>query len=214
VLPRPGLRNHPRSAISYLTWRFWKFVTDFGDTAVTLPLAVLMLCFLFATRQPRPAVGWALAIVGCAAATATLKIVLAACGYPLGGPGQASPSGHTAMSIAVYGGYAAVLGANLARPARELTLAGAAILLIGISLSRVMIRAHSPLEVWIGLGVGAAALGAIIMIVVRYQRGALPIRWLVLPALAVALLFHGDSLSAEQAIDWLVEILRPWCSWL
>src|SRR5438067_2196816 len=93
----------------------WNFVTDFGDTAVTVPLAALMGCFLLAARQPRLAAGWALAIVGCAGAIGGLKLVLAACGYSLGVPGQASPSGHTAMSVAVYGGYAAVIGASLAR---------------------------------------------------------------------------------------------------
>src|SRR5207237_1273061 len=136
----------------------WSFVTDFGDTAVTVPLAVLMGCFLLAARQPRLAVGWALTIIGCAGAVGGLKLVLAACGYALGGPHQASPSGHTAMSVAVYGGYAAVTAANLARPARELVVAGTAMLVIGIALSRVIAGGHSPIEVWIGLAVGVAAL--------------------------------------------------------
>ena len=192
----------------------WTFVTDFGDTAVTVPLAALMGCFLVAARQQRLAVGWALAIVGCAGAIGGLKLVLAACGYSLGVPGQASPSGHTAMSVAVYGGYAAVIGANLARPARALLIAGAAMLIITIAVSRVTLGAHSPLEVWIGLAVGVTALGAIIAIVARLRRGKLPIRWLVLPALAVALWFHGNRWPAESAIEWLVDILRPWCSWL
>ena len=189
----------------------WTFVTDFGDTAVTVPLAALMGCFLVAARQQRLAVGWALAIVGCAGAIGGLKLVLAACGYSLGVPGQASPSGHTAMSVAVYGGYAAATAANLARPARELVVAGAAMLVIGIALSRVIVSGHSPLEVWIGLAVGVAALGLFVAVVVRYHRGTLPIRWLLLPALAVALVFHGDRWPAERAIGHLVDILRPWC---
>ena len=189
----------------------WTFVTDFGDTAVTVPLAALMGCFLLAARQPRLAAGWALAIVGCAGAIGGLNLVLAACGFSLGIPGQASPSGHTAMSVAVYGGYAAVIAANLARPARELVVAGAAMLVIGIALSRVIVSGHSPLEVWIGLAVGVAALGLFVAVVVRYHQGTLPIRWLLLPALAVALVFHGDRWPAERAIGHLVDILRPWC---
>ena len=190
----------------------WNFVTDFGDTAVTVPLAALMAGFLLAAREPRLAFGWALAIVGCAGAIGGLKLVLAACGYPLGGPGQASPSGHTAMSIAVYGGYAAVIGATLARPARELVIAGAAMLMIGIALSRVVLGAHSPLEVWIGLAVGVTPLGAVIAIVAHYRRQRLPIRWLILPALAVALAFHGERWPTERVIHRLVDILRPWCN--
>jgi membrane-associated phospholipid phosphatase len=189
------------------------YVTDFGDTAVTVPLAVLMACFLLAARQPRLAAGWVLAILGCAGTTGALKVVLAACGYPLSDAGHASPSGHTAMSIALYGGYAAIIGTSVRRPGRELVVAGAAMLMIGIALSRVIVGGHSPLEVWIGLAVGVTALGAIIAIVAWFQRGKLPIRWLVLPALAVALWSHGDRWPAESAIEWLVDILRPWCSW-
>jgi len=82
-----------------------------------------MLCFLAATRQPRLAIGWAIAILGCAAVISGLKLVLDACGNPLASAGLASPSGHTAMSAVVYGGFAAVIGTRLARPARAALIA-------------------------------------------------------------------------------------------
>lgn len=193
----------------------WKFLTDFGDTAVTVPLALLMACFLLAARQPRVAVGWGLAILGCAGTIAALKVVLAACGQSAGGGGLASPSGHAAMSTAVYGGFAAVIGTALKRPVREAAIAGAAVLMIGIALSRVMLGAHSRLEVAIGLVVGAAALGAILVIVARHRPRHLPAGRLLAAALVVALLFHGERWPTEQAIHRLTgvfDFLRPWCS--
>src|SRR5712671_943643 len=85
-----------------------------------------MLCFLAATRQPHLAICWVIAILGCTGVISGLKLVLDACGNPLAGAGLTSPSGHTAMSAVVYGGFAAVIGARLARPARAALIAGAA----------------------------------------------------------------------------------------
>lgn len=193
----------------------WDFLTDFGDTAVTVPLALLMVGFLLAARQPRLAIGWGLAIVGCAGAISALKLALSVCGHPLSGSGLHSPSGHTAMSIAVYGGFAAVLGATLKRPAREAVIAAAAVPMIGIGLSRAILGVHSPLEVAIGVAVGAAAVGVILVLVARYRPARLPVGWLGAGALVVFLLFHGTRWPTERGIDYLsrwFDFLRPWCS--
>jgi membrane-associated phospholipid phosphatase len=193
----------------------WGFVTDFGDTAVTVPLAIVMFGFLLTTRQPVLALGWACAIIGCAGTIGALKIGLAACGYPLGGVGLSSPSGHTAMSTAVYGGYAAVLGSTLA-PAARRSLAGATVtLLVAIAVSRAILHYHSPLEVVIGLGVGLATLAAIFLLATRYRSPErLPLGRLALCVAIVALAFHGERWPAERAIHrlaGLLSILRPWC---
>jgi hypothetical protein len=190
----------------------WVFLTDFGDTAVTVPLALLMAGFLVAAREPRLAIGWGLAIVGCAGAIGGLKLVFAVCSHP---PGLASPSGHTAMSIAVYGGFAAVVGAILKGPARAALIAGAAVPVIGIPLSRTIVSGHTKIEVAAGLAVGIAALGAIIAIVARYRPGRLPLAWLAAGTLTVFVLFHGTRWPAEQTIHGfaaLLPFLRPYCS--
>jgi membrane-associated phospholipid phosphatase len=191
------------------------FLTDFGDTAVTVPLAILVAGFLLAARQPRLAIGWAVVIIGCAGMTAALKMAFAICGHPVGGARLMSPSGHTAMSIAVYGGLAAVIAGSLAAPARLTLYAGAAIFGIGIALSRTIVGYHTPTEVVIGFAVGFAALAVMVGIVIRYRPRDLPIGWLVPGALVVFVLFHGTRWPAEQAIHglaWWLEILRPYCS--
>jgi hypothetical protein len=190
----------------------WVFLTDFGDTAVTVPLALLMAGFLLAARQPRLAIGWGLAIGGCAGAIGGLKLVFAVCSHPFG---LSSPSGHTAMSIAVYGGFTAVAGATLARPARAALIAGAAVPVIGIPLSRTIVSGHTTIEVVVGLAIGIAALGAIIAIVARYRPERLPLAWLAAGTLIVFVLFHGTRWPAERSIHGLAGLLaflRQYCS--
>jgi len=192
----------------------WVFLTDFGDTAVTVPLAVLMVGFLLVARQPRLAIGWGLAIVGCAGAIGGLKLGFAVCGHPLDGARVASPSGHTAMSIVVYGGFAAVVGATLTRLARAPLIAGTAVPVIGIPLSRTIVSGHTTNEVVVGLAVGIAALGAIIAVMARYRPERLPLAWLAAGALVVFMLFHGTHWPAEQAVHrlaGLLAFLRPYC---
>jgi len=191
----------------------WRFITDLGDTAVTVPLALLMLCFLAAMRQPHLAICWVIAILGCTGVISGLKLVLDACGNPLAGAGLTSPSGHTAMSAVVYGGFAAVIGARLARPARAALIAGAAALIIAMPMSRIILHVHTPIEVVVGLAVGLAAL-AVIISIAAIRRERLPVLWLAAAAILVATLFHGERWPAEQAIHhfagWF-DMLRPWC---
>lgn len=193
----------------------WSFVSDFGDTAVTVPLAVLLACALAAARHFRLALGWCLAVVACAGLIAALKLLLAVCGHPLAGTGLASPSGHTAMSTVVYGGFAAVLGGGLPRPARAPVVAAAAALIVGIAASRAILEYHSAIEVAVGLTVGGLALAGILLLVRRDRPARVPILPVAAAALAVALFFHGERWPAEHAIRRLgfwFDLLRPWCS--
>lgn len=192
----------------------WTFVTDFGDTAVTVPLALLMAGFLLAVGERRLAVAWCLAIAACAGAMGLLKIAFSGCGAPVIGAVLTSPSGHTAMGIAVYGGYAAVLTTRLPLPARTSLVAGAVTFAIAIGLSRVVLHNHSPIEVAVGLAVGVATLAALLWIVARHPPARLPTGKLAAAAAIVALLLHGERWPAEQAIRHLAgwfDLLRPWC---
>jgi hypothetical protein len=192
----------------------WSFVSDFGDTAVTVPLALLMGCSLLVARHFRLALGWCLAILGCAGLIGALKLLLAVCGHSLAGAALSSPSGHTAMSTAVYGGFAAMLGISLQRPARQVLTAATAALVLGIAASRAALHYHSAAEIGVGLAVGSMALGAVMMLVRRCRPMRLPILPVAAAALAIALFFHGVRWPAEQAIRRLgfwFDLLRPWC---
>src|SRR5450432_2952759 len=137
---------------------FWNFVTDFGDTAVTLPLAALTIVFLFFSGWRRAAFAFALALLACAIAIGLAKLALESCGHPLLHTDISNPSGHAAVSTTVYGSLAVLFAGNVAAGRRWIPLAGAAILLAGIALSRVVLDAHSLVEVALGLAIGLGGL--------------------------------------------------------
>lgn len=193
----------------------WRFLTDFGDTAVTVPLAIVMTVFLFAARQPRLAIAWALVIIGCAGATGAFKLALRICGHPLTASTLSSPSGHTAMSIAVYTGIAIVIGSTLGPLARAALFFAAAIFAFTIAASRALVGAHNVIEVAVGLAVGLATLPVMLALTLHYRPGSLPLRWLAGGALVVLALFHGTRWPAEETIHHLarwLDALRPFCS--
>jgi len=192
----------------------WHFLTDFGDTAVTVPLAVVTAAFLLAVREFRMALAWAGAILLCAGAIGALKTLLAVCSHPLGASGLASPSGHTAMSFAVYGGLAAIAGAGVGRNARAAVGAAGVAFAAGIAASRAILHYHTVLEVAVGSVVGLAALALIVGAVVRWRPRRLPLAGLAAAVLAMLLIFHGHRWPAERAVGlfagW-VDRLLPLC---
>src|ERR1700757_4436589 len=123
---------------------FWTSVTDFGDSAVTLPLAVVSFAFLAVSGWRRGALAFALAVLGCGAVIGLAKLLLESCGERIVDGGAINPSGHVAMSTAVYGALAVLLGSSAAPRWRWSLLALAGLLAAAIAASRVVLGAHTP----------------------------------------------------------------------
>ena len=81
-------------------------------------------------------------------------------------PSNASyPSGHTAASIAVYGGIALLLTSRVAsRWARVAIWCVAAAIPIYVALSRMYRGMHHPLDVVGGAAIGVATLVAVVLV--------------------------------------------------
>jgi membrane-associated phospholipid phosphatase len=174
-----------------------------------------MLGALALTGQKRPAIAWALTLFGCVATIAGLKLLLSVCGPIAIDASLRSPSGHTALSILVYGGFAAIIGAPLSLGPRLLLIWAAAIFAFGIAVSRVILHFHSTSEVVVGLAIGCAALGVLQAAIAWCRPQPLPLRWLGLAAAIAFLLFYGDRWPAERALHRfaaLLDMLRPWCT--
>lgn len=188
-------------------------VTDFADQAVVLPLAVVIGVAMLAAGWRRGAVAWVVAIGGMLGVMLVLKLWAGACGPVLVGDDLQSPSGHTASAAAIYGGGLALL-IRRTLPRVPVAFVCAAALAIGIGATRVLLGAHSVLEVVIGgcVGVATATLLA-------RAAGPMPPRFRSLPAagavLATLLVFHGLHMPAEAAIrkvriGWLtIGMCRP-----
>jgi membrane-associated phospholipid phosphatase len=75
------------------------------------------------------------------------------------------PSGHTAASIAVYGGIALLVSSRLAsRKARVAVWAVAALIPVYVAFARMYRGMHHPLDIAGGVLVGVAALTAIVLV--------------------------------------------------
>src|SRR5260221_3154779 len=85
-------------------------LTDFGDLAVLLPLAVVMLLWLLAMRSLSEAAWWLAAVALCTGGTALLQIFFFAC--PIDRE-VISPRGHTSFTPLVHGALPVVISAGL-----------------------------------------------------------------------------------------------------
>jgi hypothetical protein len=194
--------------------RIWQFLTDFGDSAITVPVSFLNFSFLIVIGQRRLAIGWGIAILGCAVAIGALKILFAPCDHRLALAILASPSGHAAMSTVVYGSLALLLGPSVPRPLRATVDVAAAFLVAAIAVSRLMLGDHDVAEVTTGLAIGLAALAWFRRVLLAQGPVVLPVGWLAGAATVVIAVFHGIRWPTERAVHALAGLLHlalPWC---
>jgi len=192
----------------------WVFITDCGDSAVTLPLALLVLIFLFVVDQRHLGYAWLLTIGGCAVVIGALKLAFGACGEDIAGGHIVSPSGHTAMSTAVYGSLAVLAGSRLPAGQRHVVYAAAAAGIIGIALSRVVLHEHNLPEIVIGWIVGVGAIAVFAAALGRREAPTLPLGWVLICGIALVVFLHGNRWKIEPAVRHLAEIFRlglPFC---
>jgi len=176
-------------------------LTDFGDTAVLLPLSLVFFIWLLATHRAATALIWLLIVVACNFVIGALKLYFLAC--PAGDILR-SPSGHTGLGILVYGSIALVLAAATRRRwLRRLIVALGTALVVLIAVSRLMLRNHSPTEIAIGAAIGGVSLA----VFARFYRPGNSRRrsvfLLAVVALAVVVVFHGEQVRAEGFLRYL-----------
>jgi membrane-associated phospholipid phosphatase len=192
----------------------WVFITDCGDSAVTLPLALLVLIFLFVARQPRLGYVRIVTIGGATVAISVLKLAFGACGADLFDGLIVSPSGHTAMSTAVYGSLALLAGTRLPLGRRYAVYAAAATGIVGIALSRVVLHEHNLPEIVIGWVVGVSAVAFCAAALGRQEAPRLPLCWLLLCGVILVAVLHGNRWEIEPVVHRLAGIFRlglPFC---
>jgi membrane-associated phospholipid phosphatase len=169
-------------------------LTDFGDAAVLLPLSVVILMWLLSDDARRVVGSWVIAVGLCVATTALLKIYLYAC--PLA-PDFVSPSGHSSLSVLIYGAIALVIAAQHTGWLRAVILATGVSLIVAITVSRLWLNAHSAPEVAVGVAIGTATLA---LFAAHYLRSRTEGKWLrplILWVIVITAIFHGQELRAE-----------------
>jgi membrane-associated phospholipid phosphatase len=170
-----------------------RFLTDFADQAVVLPLIAAVAMGLGVLGWHRGAVAWLLAICSSFAAVLALKLALITCGPAVGIPALRSPSGHAAAAAVLAGGLAVVLGQHIRT---VLALASLAALLVGAT--RIGLGLHTVPEAVLGGALGVC--GSLGFARLAGVPPVLRLRWLLLIVAGVALLLHGRHLDAETRI--------------
>jgi hypothetical protein len=180
-------------------------LTDFGDLAVLLPLAAAMLIWLLFYFS-RAAPSWVIALGFCAVLTALSKIVFYGC--PPAGD-MHSPSGHTSLSVLVYGALALAAAAGRPGPRRALMLGAGLGLILAIAVSRLLLDAHSLPEVGLGLIIGTVSL---VLFSRQYLQCPNTKVWPLLVAAGVLVsILHGREVHAEQYLHWITGYLHVQC---
>ncbi len=178
-----------------------RFLTDFADLAVLLPLALCIGAGFAALGWRRGALAWGVALSGTLATMLVLKLLFLGCGSER----ALSPSGHTAAGTTVYGGLLALWLRRWLSPRAAALLAGGTLAAL-IGATRIALHAHLPVEVAIGAAIG---IGGILLLLRACGPRPVDLRfaWLIPPALLVVLLLHGHRLEAERD-------LRAYAGWL
>ncbi len=170
-----------------------RYLTDFADQAVILPLVLAVAVALAVQGWRRGAIVWLLVVGATFGATLAGKLAFLSCSPVFGPWGIHSPSGHTAAATVVAGGLAVMLTRRQASILPAAVLAGCV-----IGLSRLVLGAHSLPEVCIGAAIGLGGAAALMRFAGPPPR--LRPAPLIGVVAVVALLFHGMHLPAEAAI--------------
>jgi membrane-associated phospholipid phosphatase len=189
-----------------------KFLTDFGDSAVLLPLSAVVLVWLLVTHSVAAAMWWAGALALFGGIIGTLKLLFFAC------PPATdihSPSGHTGFSLVVYGGLAVVLAAGRRSAwARTAIMLTAIAFVVGIAKSRVALGMHTSPETVIGFAIGAITLALFGVGYLRAETNLRRVVPLLIGVLATLVVFHGSQLNPEKdlhALSVLLDFQRLLC---
>jgi membrane-associated phospholipid phosphatase len=181
-------------------------ITNFGDLAFLLPLSGILALILWRCESGAAARAWLSALAFCLLATFVLKFAFLTCNLN-GNIHIASPSGHASMSTAVYGALAVIVATHLQRWRIWITLLGGA-LVLAIALSRILLSAHTKVEVAIGLAIGIISLSIFISKYTRLSHRKIDLRAVGLCVLLVFAALYGAQLTAEPYVQKFAYALR------
>lgn len=180
---------------------WWLRLTALGDSAVLLPIALLLGLWLLVRAETRKAGWlWLFLLAGCVAGVAATK--LAYMGWGLRPPGLnfVGMSGHSAMSFLVWPVVAAMLAARAGMRWRIVAVLLGALLALGVSVSRLAVDAHTPPEALAGAIWGALFGALFLWIERRPPRIAGQGGWIAVGLLLPLLLTYGHVFPSNRIL--------------
>jgi PAP2 superfamily len=179
---------------------FWPLLTDFGDSAVLAPAALLIAAWLAAGQAWRGALRWCLFFGVGLLLTVSSKIAFIGWGIGFRAIDFTGVSGHTMLATSIYG-----TGLWLAMPRSQPGLRAMGVvvgLLAGglVGMSRLALGVHSPAEVVAGFTIGALVCLGFVASSGGIARPAIPPLVLVAGWVAVTAGMYGDRAPSEGLI--------------
>ena len=175
-----------------------RIVTSFGDLVVLLPLAAALAFWLARQGTPRLTAYWILSVLFCIAVTAVLKIYFVACGSVHSA--MHSPSGHTSLSVLVYGALATIVATEQTGIRRQGVVALAVLFVLAIAGSRLALHAHSLEEVLLGGLVGGLSLAAFLRAYLRHHLPQLKLGQILMVMVVLPVALTGHSPNVETFV--------------
>jgi membrane-associated phospholipid phosphatase len=138
------------------------WITSLGNWKFVVPLAILVSILCWLSRKRKTITPFIIALIGTEITVELLKILIRR-PRPIGASfletSYSFPSGHAAISVALYGFIAFLLWKrSKSQLKRGMILAVALLLMLFIGFSRVYLGVHFPTDVLGGYMVGAAWL--------------------------------------------------------
>lgn len=134
-------------------------IAGFGDLVVSLMAAGMTLAWLVWRGRFRSAAWWAAAVAGCVVCVAILKLGFYTGFLALPETSLRNPSGHTAMSIMVYGGAAWLVASSLRDWRRPVFLVLGMLAAASVGLAMVDLGRHTVGDFTAGGITGAIWVG-------------------------------------------------------
>ena len=185
-------------------------ITNLGDSSITSCITIVAAIYLVLIKEKRAALAIVAAFVVSASLIAILKITFySACPGSIPLPALRSPSGHSAISLAVFGTIAAIISSSLATKWKPIPYVLVFLLAVPIAISRVLLGAHTVPEILAGLGLGLAITYGVWRVLLRGQtvyHGR--ISTLALLTIAAMLILNGVHFPAEAIIDLISTQMR------
>lgn len=193
---------------------FLKFLADFGDSAVLIALVFSAAFYLLWCRHNNEALAIVTALLGSAAVISVLKLIMISCGS--GHFDIRSPSGHSALSIAVYGTFGLLFFRYFEKWYRYLVSVALFALGATIAVSRVIMNLHSMGEMILGSIVGILTLLASWFFFLHKKEAfavsekprPFNIYIVIAILIVVAGLVHGTRLPSEDFIQKLARDVK------
>lgn len=183
---------------------FWIAVTEFGNSTLLLPAALVLALWLLSARAWRLAGVWALSFGTAVLLVLASKLAFLGWGLGLASIDFTGISGHATVSTSVCTMSAWLATASRARSTRGLAIGCGLLLGLLVSISRLVLQVHSVSEVVAGFALGAVAAG--LPIASAWARPpCLAQRWMPL-ALAGLVLLMPQAVRPAQAHGVVMEM--------